>query len=103
MSTPSVVRAPAPSSALAPGTVVGGRFAVERAVGDDALGTIVAARDQKTNKPIALRVLGPGLIATPEAAEILRGEIKTAATLTHRSIVATYGMGTEKNSARFVA
>lgn len=103
MSTPSAARAPAPSSAIAPGTVVGGRFAVERAVGDDALGTIVAARDQKTNKPIALRVLGPGLIATPDAVEVLRGEIKTAAALTHRSIVATYGMGAEKSGARFIA
>ena len=104
MSTPSAaVRAPASSSAIEPGTVVGGRFAVERAIGDDALGTIIAARDQKTTKPIALRVLAPGLIATPQAAEILRAEIKTAAGLTHRSIVATYGMGAEKNGARFIA
>jgi hypothetical protein len=102
MSMTAPVR-PAPAGpGLAPGTIVGGRFAVERAVGDDALGTIVAARDQKTQKAIALRVLGPGLIATPEAVEILRAEIKTAASITHRSLVATYGMGNEKG-ARFVA
>src|SRR5690606_20720083 len=54
---------------LGPGAVVGGRFAIERAVGEDALGTILAARDQKTNRPVAVRVLAPGLIATPAALE----------------------------------
>jgi serine/threonine-protein kinase len=103
MSTPSAARTPPQTAGLAPGTVVGGRFAVERAVGDDALGTIVAARDQKTQKPIALRVLGPGLVSTPEAVEVLRGEIKTAAALVHKNLVATYGMGAEKSGARFVA
>ena len=96
-------RTPSGNHGLSPGTVVGGRFEIERAVGDDALGTILAARDQKTQRPIALRVLGPGLIATPEAVEILRAEIKTAAALTHRNVVATYGMGAEKSGARFVA
>ncbi|UJR79803.1 protein kinase domain-containing protein [Sandaracinus amylolyticus] len=96
-------RTPTGNHGLSPGTVVGGRFEVERAVGDDALGTILAARDQKTQRPIALRVLGPGLVATPEAVEVLRAEIKTAAALTHRNVVATYGMGAEKTGARFVA
>ena len=90
------------SSGLAPGQVVGGRFEIERAVADDALGALLAARDQKTKKPIALRVLAPGLIATPEAHEILRAEIKIAAATTHRNLAGTYGMGTEKG-ARFVA
>jgi len=90
-------------SGLAPGSVVGGRFVIERAVGDDALGSILAARDQKTQKAIALRVLGPGLIATPEAWEVLRSEIKRAADLTHRNLVTTYGVGTDKGGARYVA
>ncbi len=88
---------------LAPGTVVGGRFVIERAVADDALGTILAARDQKTQRPIAVRVLAPGLIATPAALETLRAEIKTAASIQHKNLVAVYGMGNDKSGARFVA
>jgi hypothetical protein len=96
-------RADAPSQGLAPGSVVGGRFEIERAVGEDALGSLLAAKDQKTTRPIAVRVLRPGLIATPAAMEVLRAEIKIAATIQHKSIVATYGMGTDKGGARFVA
>ena len=104
--TPSSAARPAGShpSGLAPGTVVGGRFAIERAVGDDALGALLAARDTKTQRPIAVRVLSPGLIATEEAIEILRREVKTAAGIQHRNVVATYGMGTDKGSgSRYVA
>ncbi len=89
-------------SGLAPGAVVGGRFEIERAVNEDALGTVLAARDQKTGRAIAVRVLAPGLIAMPEALEVLRAEVKTAATIQQRNLVATYGMGSDGTS-RFVA
>ncbi|MGE0787012.1 MAG: protein kinase [Sandaracinaceae bacterium] len=100
--------APAPSSpsasGLAPGTVVGGRFEIERAVGEDPLGTLLLAKDQKTKRPIAVRVLAPGIIATSAAADHLKKEVKTAAAVQHKCIVATYGMGSDKASgARFVA
>lgn len=96
--------AQASGSGLAPGTVVGGRFEIQRAVGESPLGALLAAKDQKTGRPIAVRVLAPGLIATPEAVETLRTEVKRAAGVQHRSIVATYGMGSDKGSgARFVA
>ncbi len=91
-------------SGLATGTVVGGRFEIERAVGEDALGAILAAKDQKTQRPIAVRVLSPGLIATDDAVEVLRKHVKVAAGIQHRNVVATYGMGTDKQSgSRYVA
>ncbi|HJL15826.1 MAG TPA: protein kinase [Sandaracinaceae bacterium LLY-WYZ-13_1] len=97
-------RPQATGSGLAPGSVVGGRFEIERAVGEDALGAVLAAKDQKTGRPIAVRVLAPGLIATREAVDTLRGEVKTAASIQHRNVVATYGMGADKASgSRFIA
>jgi serine/threonine protein kinase len=91
------------AAGLAPGAVVGGRFEIERAVGEDALGTLLAAKDQKTKRPISVRVLAPGLIATPQAIEKLRAEVKTAAGIQHKNVVATYGMGADKGGARYVA
>ena len=102
-STTAPLRPDGSRAGLGPGSVVGGRFEIERAVGDDALGTLLAAKDQKTNRPIAVRVLAPGLIATPQAVETLRAEIKTAAATQHKNLVATYGMGNDKGGARFVA
>ena len=91
------------AAGLAPGAVVGGRFEIERAVGEDALGTLLAAKDQKTKRPISVRVLAPGLISTPEAVEKLRAEVKTAAGIQHKNVVATYGMGADKGGARYIA
>ncbi|MCB9596181.1 MAG: serine/threonine protein kinase [Sandaracinaceae bacterium] len=83
---------------------MGGRFVIERAVGEDALGALLAAKDQKTQRPIAVRVLAPGLIATEDAIEVLRQRVKVAAGIQHRNVVATYGMGTDKASgSRYVA
>ena len=104
MATPTASARSSGVSGLAPGSVVGGRFEIERAVGDDPLGTLLAAKDQKTGRPIAVRVLAPGLIATPEAVDTLRDEVKAAAGIQHKNVVATYGMGADKTSgSRYIA
>ncbi|MEM9862740.1 MAG: protein kinase [Myxococcota bacterium] len=87
------VASPSISSGLAAGTVVGGRFAVESTSYSDALGVVLRSKDQKTNKPIALRLISPGLV-DGAAMKVLRSECRTAAALSHRSIVTTYGVGT---------
>lgn len=102
-STSASARPDGSRTGLGPGSVVGGRFQIERAVGEDPIGTLLSARDQKTDRAIAVRVLAPGLIATPTALDTLRSEIKTAASVRHKNLVATYGMGQDPSGARFVA
>jgi serine/threonine protein kinase len=82
------------TAAVAAGTVVGGRFLIEQAHSSDALGEVLLARDQKTSKPIAVRVLGPEFSDEPAAFEAIRAEIRAAAKFKHRSLVGTYGIGT---------
>jgi hypothetical protein len=103
MSEAAVSAGGTPGGALAPGQVVGGRFELVEAVGDDALGTVWKARDQKTKKGIALRVLAASLLSSPEAIEVLRAEVKIASALAHKNLVTTFGMGVEKSGIRFVA
>lgn len=94
---------PAPAeSALAPGRVIGARFAVERVDGADPIGTLVAARDQKTKKAVLLRIVAPTLFTTPQAAEVLRNEIRLATTTTHKHLASVYGTGADAGT-RFVA
>lgn len=97
------VPAPVAPATLSAGHVVGARFEVEKAVRDDALGSLLRAKDQKTKRAILLRVLSPALFAKPEAVEALRNELKTAAALMHKNICSTFGTGVEKSGARFVA
>lgn len=94
--------APSTESSFTPGRVIGARFAVERVHGTDPFGTQVAARDQKTKKAVLLRILAPGLFATPQAAEILRNEVRVATTTTHKHLGSVFGTGADAG-ARFVA
>ncbi len=90
------------SPSLASGTVVGGRFVVDRVVHQDPLGWILAAKDKKTNRPITLRVLAAGLI-TDAVSKTLRKSARVASSLSHSNIVATYGVGTTPTKDHFVA
>src|SRR5262245_28150727 len=99
--------APSPSlqddpSPIASGTLIGGRFLIERFHGEDALGKTLLARDQKTSKAIAVRLLGPALTGRGGVPETLKNDVRLAAKLKHRSILGTYGIGTHDGHA-FVA
>ena len=100
-STPSPLGQPGPATFPA-GTVVGGRFEVERDHAVDALGQVMLARDQKTNKPIALRLLAPQVANSGAVLEAIKVGVRNAAKLKHRSILATYGIGTHDGRS-FVA
>jgi serine/threonine protein kinase len=88
---------------MSPGQLVGGRFRVDSVASQDALGTVLAAVDQKTNKPVALRVLNPELFATQDAVNALRQECRQAASLSHRCLLATYGVGSAGGGSQYVA
>lgn len=91
------------AAGLAPGAVLGGRFELIEPASEDGVGVVWKARDQKTKKGIALRILAPALFATPADLEILRAELKVASAIVHRNAITTFGMGGEKSGARFVA
>lgn len=94
---------PGAGAELAPGQLIGGRFTIERMVRQDALGTVFRAIDQRTKRPIALRVLEAQLFTTAEHQEGLKAEVKTTSAITHKALASTFGTGVEKSGARFVA
>ncbi len=89
--------------ALVPGAVIGGRFQIESEFAADTLGRTLLARDQKTKKPIAIHLLAPSLGNDRATYELFREEVRTAAKLKHRSLVAIYGVGTHAGDQHFVA
>lgn len=88
---------------LTAGKVIGGRFEVEEPDPASLVGDLYRAKDKKTNRRVFLHVLGPTLYATPQAHELLRQAVRVASALTHRNVVATFGMGTEPGGIRYVA
>lgn len=82
--------------------MVGGRFAIERRVATHGIGELFFARDQKTRKAVGVWVLAPEFAGDLGTFEQIRGEVRTAAKLKHRSLVGTYGIGS-LGDQRFVA
>lgn len=101
---PTAPRGAVPATASpAPGTVLGGRFEIVAPLGATVLGEAFRATDKKTGKTIAVRVLPRTSFATGPEVEALRQTIKLAATLTHKNVVATFGMGIDPGGVKFVA
>lgn len=104
MSTESVTSQPdGAQQTLGPGTVVGGRFQIEEAVRSDAISRTFRARDQKTQRPIAIRTLSPIFGADKAAFGPAKEAIKAAARIKHRNLAATYGVGTHGADTHFIA
>lgn len=91
-----------PSPELAAGTKIGGRFVVESALPLGSFGRVYAVTDERTGKRAALRLVPVALVRDKEDAERVRAEVKAAASLVHRNVVGTYGIGQEPNGDLFV-
>jgi serine/threonine-protein kinase len=68
------------------------RYAIAREVGRGGMAVVYLARDQKLNRPVALKVLRPALAASLGTERFLR-EIEIAAKLTHPNILSVHDCG----------
>src|SRR5215467_14210521 len=75
------------------GAVLGGRYQVHEFLGRNAVGEQYRALELKADRPVALRVLSPGMLEDAAAAQRLRLEVDHAKTLSHKNIATIYGMG----------
>ena len=93
----AAVAAPAPAAhALAPGTVVRERYAIERALGAGGMGTVYLARDLELARAVALKV------HRDAADDRLRREAVAMARLAHPNVVTVFEIG-ELDGRAFVA
>jgi dienelactone hydrolase len=85
-----------------PAAEVVGDFEVIREIGRGGMGVVYEARQVSLNRPVALKVLGPGLGLTPHAVQRFHREAEAAARLHHTNIVPVYATG-EHNGTHFYA
>jgi serine/threonine protein kinase/dienelactone hydrolase len=79
-----------------------GDFEVVREIGRGGMGVVYEARQVSLNRPVALKVLGPGLGLTPHAVQRFHREAEAAAKLHHTNIVPVYATG-EQDGTHFYA
>ncbi len=69
-----------------------GRYSIERELGRGGMGIVFLAREVSLDRPVALKLLPPGLAAKPQLRERFLSEARTAAKLSHPNIVPIYAV-----------
>ena len=77
---------------IGPGTVLAGRYTLEREVGRGGMATVYLALDQRHSRPVAVKILRPEIASAVGPQRFLR-EIEIASRLTHPHILPVYDSG----------
>ena len=84
-----------------PGTVVGGRYELERPIGAGGMAKVWLAHDRLLDRRVAVKILAERYASDPGFVERFRREASAAAGLSHRNIVTVYDRG-EADGSYFI-
>lgn len=96
-SAPTIASNPPPPMhpTLAHGSLLAGRFLLDRLLGEGGMGAVWLARDEKLGEPVALKVIRDALITDPSAIERFKREISAARRIHHPNVVRLHDLGEE--------
>ena len=77
-------------------------YRIESLIGSGGMGVVYRARDTRLERPVALKVLKPELVADPDRRARFLSEARTAAALTHPAIAQVYDID-EDEGITFIA
>src|SRR5580698_349266 len=92
---------PAPLAWFRPDSVVAG-YRLEAQVGAGGMAVVFRARDERLGRPVALKILAPGLASDPEFRRRFIAESRAAATVDDPHIIPIHEAG-EAEGALFIA
>ncbi|MFO0591833.1 MAG: serine/threonine-protein kinase [Polyangiaceae bacterium] len=99
MSTPTTTALPA---TLQPGTVIAGKYKVERAIATGGMGAVLAATHATLGHPVAIKVMLPQAVAHAGAQDRFLREARAAAHLTSEHVVRVFDVGTLDDGLPFM-
>lgn len=79
-----------------------GKYRIYGELGRGGMGIVLAARDNELDRPVAIKVLAPALLADDAMIERFQREARTIASLRHESIVNVYEVGRADDLHYFV-
>ena len=81
------------------GDILGGRYRLERELGQGGMGVVFLASDQEVRgESFAIKVLKPEIRAHPEAVALLREEVRTTRALRRDTIVGVYSLNSDRHN-----
>jgi eukaryotic-like serine/threonine-protein kinase len=78
---------------VTPETLGGGRYRVERTLGHGGMATVVLARDEELDRPVAIKLLAEQLALDASLRERFLREARLAAALAHPNVVQVFDAG----------
>jgi serine/threonine-protein kinase len=91
VTTPDAASAPDPVAPLR--AALADRYLLEEEIGRGGMALVYRARDRRHDRPVAIKILRPGLLTGGESAARFLREIRFAAQLTHPHILPVYDSG----------
>jgi serine/threonine-protein kinase len=82
--------------------VIGGRWRVERSLGEGGMGEVFAATELATGRTVAIKRLAPGLLEDPDSVARFRREARLLARLDHPSLVQLLSVDEDEAGAPFL-
>jgi serine/threonine-protein kinase len=94
----SVPASPVAPESISTGQLLGGRYRLERKLGEGGMGVVYLASDQEVEGEIfAIKVLTAEIRERPDALELLREEVRKTRTLAHPNIVGVYSLNVDRS------
>jgi eukaryotic-like serine/threonine-protein kinase len=87
---------------LTPNSVLGGRYEILQLIGEGGMGAVYKARDREVDRIVALKVIRPELVATPEILQRFKQELILARQITHKNVVRIYDLG-DADGVKFIS
>ena len=89
----------APDAEVTTGVLLGGRYLLERKLGEGGMGVVYFASDQEVKgETFAIKVLKPEIRDQPEALALLREEVRKTRSLSHPNVVGVYSLNSDRAS-----
>jgi serine/threonine-protein kinase len=79
-----------------------GRYQLEHPLGQGGMATVYLARDAELDRPVAIKLLAPGLVGDPAFRRRFLREERLAARLSHPNVVALYDAGETDDGRPFI-
>ena len=82
---------------LNPGALVMGRYTIQKVIGRGGMATVYLAKNQETERLVALKILDPEISNDPSYVERFRREARAAGRIRSDHVVAIYDLGTDES------
>ena len=89
------VSPPPPAADPLLGRLLDGRYRLDAPIARGGMATVYAATDSRLDRPVAVKVMRPGLADDPEFVERFAREARAAARLSSPEVVAVHDQGTD--------